>query len=432
MKIFCFLRPIAYLCDLQQTVIHMNKIYLLITLLLASLHVSDAVAQRNRARAKKKPKTTLSPEEQKHQERIQQMMETIQDVVFIDSQVVDKQNLLRALRLNPDAGSIHYYNKFFKTNSQPEAFVNVNEMGEKCYYALERSDSTMAIYTSDMIGNKWSQPELMGGLDLSVYQRANYPFMMSDGTTFYFAAKGEESIGGYDIFVTRYDAEAKEFLTPENIGMPFNSTANDYLMAIDDIEKIGWFVTDRNLPDGKVCVYTFIPNEQRQVYDASTIPEDKLKRLATIASIADTWGNGKERNKALERLAKTDQRRESRQENDTEKKLTDDEDIYEDYGIRRNHFIVDNTTVYTNPSDFKGAVSYQEFDMLVDRTEILIQKRRLLALMREVFAKADMGRKSSLKKELFEQEQEVEALEREVQAKAKELRNKEILSRSKR
>ena len=52
--------------------------------------------------------------------------------------------------------------------------------------------------------------------------------MLSDGLTLYFAAQGPESIGGYDIFMTTYDAAEGRFLKPENIGMPFNSTANDY------------------------------------------------------------------------------------------------------------------------------------------------------------------------------------------------------------
>lgn len=92
------------------------------------------------------------------------------------------------------------------------------------------------------------------------YKSVNYPFMMPDGTTFYFAATGEESIGGYDIFVTRFDSESGSFLKAENIGMPFNSTANDYMYAIDEFNDIGWFATDRSQPEGKVCIYIFIPS----------------------------------------------------------------------------------------------------------------------------------------------------------------------------
>lgn len=93
--------------------------------------------------------------------------------------------------------------------------------------------------------------------------------MMADGMTLYFAAKGEESLGGYDIFVTRYNKSTGEFVRAENVGMPFNSPANDYLMAIDETCNIGWFVTDRNQTADNVCIYRFIPNETREVYDFS-------------------------------------------------------------------------------------------------------------------------------------------------------------------
>ena len=62
----------------------------------------------------------------------------------------------------------------------------------------------------------------------------DYPFMLSDGTTLYFAENGEESLGGYDLFVTRYSSSSHEYLKPENLGMPFNSPYNDYMLVIDE------------------------------------------------------------------------------------------------------------------------------------------------------------------------------------------------------
>ena len=36
-------------------------------------------------------------------------------------------------------------------------------------------------------------------------------------------------MGGYDIFVTRYNSDTDNYLNPENVGMPFNSPFNDYM-----------------------------------------------------------------------------------------------------------------------------------------------------------------------------------------------------------
>ena len=86
------------------------------------------------------------------------------------------------------------------------------------------------LYTSDKLGDEWSQPLLLEGINEGISEAA-YPFMLTDGTTFYFAGKGDESIGGYDIFMTRYNSQTGRFLNPENIGMPFNSEATSRQMS---------------------------------------------------------------------------------------------------------------------------------------------------------------------------------------------------------
>lgn len=43
---------------------------------------------------------------------------------------------------------------------------------------------------------------------------------MADGVTLYYASDGEGSLGGYDIFVTRYDSESSSYLRPDNIECP--------------------------------------------------------------------------------------------------------------------------------------------------------------------------------------------------------------------
>ena len=50
---------------------------------------------------------------------------------------------------------------------------------------------------------------------------------------------------------------------PENVGFPFNSPANDYMMVIDDLHNRGWFATDRNQPAGKVVIYEFLSTDDK-------------------------------------------------------------------------------------------------------------------------------------------------------------------------
>lgn len=39
------------------------------------------------------------------------------------------------------------------------------------------------------------------------------------------------------------------------------------MYVIDEFNNLGWFASDRYQPEGKVCVYVFIPASSKQVYN---------------------------------------------------------------------------------------------------------------------------------------------------------------------
>jgi hypothetical protein len=126
--------------------------------------------------------------------------------------------------------------------------------------------------------------------------------MMADGVTLYYAAKGRESLGGYDIFVTRFNTESKQYVAPENIGMPFNSPANDYLYVIDETNHIGWFASDRYQSADSVCVYTFIPNESRDIYESAPDNAHQIRLAAMLCPLSASQTNKALIAEAKERL----------------------------------------------------------------------------------------------------------------------------------
>lgn len=85
----------------------------------------------------------------------------------------------------------------------------------------------------------------------------NFPYEMADGVTLYFASEGHGSIGGYDIFMTRYNSETFDYQMPHNVGMPFNSLGNEYLMMVDDLAGMGLWVTDNGQEGDTVVVYVY-------------------------------------------------------------------------------------------------------------------------------------------------------------------------------
>lgn len=221
--------------------------------------------------------------------RAEEMMGTTQQIVFIDSVVVAKSQLLSSLKLSEEAGRMLPTSQVFPQRKQVQQWSEatfVNPLATTAIYAAPagQSQRLQSVYRA---GNGWTAPTVLAGID-SVFVAPESPFLLSDGTTLYFAAKGAESIGGMDIFVTRYNPETRQYVKPNNVGMPFNSPANEYLYAVDPTTGMGILATDRRQPEGKVCIYTFLVPTERKDYDSEQLPVADLRQFAQIASIGRT------------------------------------------------------------------------------------------------------------------------------------------------
>lgn len=375
-----------------------------IAIIALALLVPLSMQAQKKKKVIKRP-IAVVPEEPAEDPRITEMRELTQQIIFFDSVVVEKNHFLSAIRLHPESGRLSSFNDFFRVQGTPDGYVYLNEMGNKCYFSDVSDDGGLRLFTSDKLGSEWSSPTPLKGISEGISE-ANYPFMMADGTTFYFAAKGEESIGGYDIFMTRYDAEDGRFFKPENIGMPFNSEANDYMYAIDETNNIGYFVTDRRQPEDKVCVYMFIPPTTRRNYNVESLSDEQLRGYADISRIADSWGNGKERKLALERLNSLQET--GREENKPE--MT---------------FVINDQTTYTSVSQFRHPDSkglyaeLQEAKRQLEDTQVLLEKSR------NYFAKASADDKQTLRPEILDAEKKLERLIADTKSLEKRIRNAE-------
>lgn len=182
------------------------------------------------------------------------------------------------------------YDTYFENSNSKGSTVYETELGNKIYYSELQKDSTLNILSRNKMMNEWGKGNMLPG-SINESMNASYPYVLADGITIYYAADGPASMGGYDIFVTRYNTNTDTYLTPENVGMPFNSPYNDYMYVIDEFNNLGWFASDRYQPEGKVCVYVFIPASSKQVYNYESMDKNKLIKLAQLHSIRDTWTN---------------------------------------------------------------------------------------------------------------------------------------------
>jgi hypothetical protein len=366
--------------------------------------LSMPMAAQKRKRVKPKAKPVPVVEEPQEDPRITNMREMTQQIIIIDSIVTSKDQFLASIRMSAESGKLMTTGSFYRNNQ--EGILHLNEMANKCYFSNTDDSGRLQLYTADKLGNEWTSPAMLEGLDDGISE-TNYPFMMSDGTTLYFAGRGEESIGGYDIFFTRYDADNNRFLKPENLGMPFNSEANDYMYAVDEFSQIGYFVTDRRQQEGNVCVYIFIPPTTRRTYESLNYTIEQITPLAKIQKIADTWGDGKELNEALKRL-KTLFTASAAEKAETPFQ-----------------FVVNDVVTYNNVSQFKSVDGKALIAEYLNARKKLEESALSLEKSRRYYAKARPDDRAILARDIIASEGQYERLAAEIKSLEKRIRNAE-------
>lgn len=254
----------------------------------ADEHLDDYESRLKRGRRKA---AEPSPEVESLRERIERgrnMMERVEQLTVIDSTAIGRDDFFRIYRLSKAAGRIAGAESLpqgARAIADLPAFIT--EDGRTAIWsAADENENYTLTQSTRLDDGSWDEPQLLGE-GLGEGGDAAYPFLMSDGVTLYFANDGENSLGGYDIFMTRNNGE--EYLQPQNIGMPYNSPYDDYMLAIDEESGIGWWATDRNRLGDSITIYRFIPREMRVNYPADTAG---LARLAIISDFRATQQPG--------------------------------------------------------------------------------------------------------------------------------------------
>ena len=330
-------------------------------------------------------------------------------ITFVDSVVLPRKDVLQAIRLDDESGTLEAFADYFHQPDTLFRTVFVNQLQNKRLYAKPNAEGQLRLFGQELIGNEWTAEKELEGLESEGDEVMNYPFMLDDGVTLYFAAQTDEGLGGYDIYMTRYDQDDHAFLAPENVGMPFNSPANDYLMVIDEYNRLGWFVTDRNQPADSVCLYTFIPSQTRRVYTEDAVGAEGLRQLARIGSIRQTWTNQDEVRQAQARLA------ELRSGKKDEQKAHDFD------------FVVDDRHVYTTASDFKNQQARQQIGFWLETQKVLEKTETQLDALRQQYATAANDQKQQLAPQIRIMEAKHEQLIDDLRQQAKQIRKLESI-----
>ncbi len=151
------------------------------------------------------------------------------------------------------------------------------------------------IYRVRMLPNKeWSLPKNLGAAVNTQYDEDS-PFLDVDDRTLYFASEGHNSMGGYDIFISKRQGK-ETWSTPENLGFPANSVEDDIYLSLTPGGKKGYYSSEKANGYGDQDLYeiNFIYRQKTNLVVKGTLTDAKGQPIKGELTVID------ERNKDLQ------------------------------------------------------------------------------------------------------------------------------------
>lgn len=161
---------------------------------------------------------------------------------------------IRAVDLHQagDTGSV-VLRKPGYTVTQP--MVAPREGSDRLFFAsnMPGGQGNMDIWSGRIAGRDLFDPQPLGP---SVNTPGNEvtPYLDASRNRLYFSSDFLPGMGGYDLF--RLDLDSSDAGHPINLGVPFNSEANDLYPAVDEASGTGWLTSNRKgsfAQEGETC-----------------------------------------------------------------------------------------------------------------------------------------------------------------------------------
>ena len=204
------------------------------------------------------------------------------------------------------------------------------------YYSAKDSEGIRNLYATTLKGSLWSMPSLLNE-HLTSDSDEIYPMLSPDGKSLYFASKGLHGVGGYDLYVSHWDEDTRDWAEPVNLGFPYSSPEDDFLFITMEDGK-AMFASNRDCSKDSVYLYVIdyddLPvrrpvedprelkeisrlnpksgNKQKQEHKESSIPEnvdirrymDKMSEVRALQDSISLYGELLEKDR--ERFAQSE------------------------------------------------------------------------------------------------------------------------------
>ena len=175
-----------------------------------------------------------------------------------------------------------------KPDEYGEAMIYMEEAGKVVFSAPDEAGK-MTIFESHKVKEGlWSAPESVENCKSAGNEV--YPLISESGREMYFSSDAFAGMGGYDLFVSRWDDHRKCWGVPENLGFPYSSTGDDFLFSNTHDGEYTVFASNRCCSSDSMTVYV-LKFENSPVKKPVSSPQE-AEAIARLESKAE---NGAEK-----------------------------------------------------------------------------------------------------------------------------------------
>src|SRR5690554_2789016 len=187
------------------------------------------------------------------------LMANVSEIIVLKKTKIDKKSFFRIYDLKDIGGELivteEFQNRQDKRNNHVP-LIHFPSNSNRIYYSSygDNGDNKDIYVRTRLPDGTWSKEQPVFG-NVNTKYNEDYPYMHPTGKYLYFSSEGHNSMGGYDVFRSRYDAETNSFGPPENMDISISSPSNDFLYIVDSLDRYAYFASQRESESDQVHVY---------------------------------------------------------------------------------------------------------------------------------------------------------------------------------
>lgn len=165
------------------------------------------------------------------------------DFFLYYSHLKDKSWIKNPNSLVKEGGHYYYSSIFFPSDA------------EQVFFSAQDDSGSWNIYNTKLQGDSlWTVPQLINE-NLTSPEDDIFPILSQNGKELYFSSKGLFGMGGYDIFVSKWDDTINDWGIPENLGFPYSSPYDDLLFSNTPDNSFSVFASNRDCSRDSLKIY---------------------------------------------------------------------------------------------------------------------------------------------------------------------------------